>query len=121
MATVTYRMRQRRSSDVLLVAIAAYVGILSSLAVQDGCFNIGITYDGRPKPGTPRAAYCAPIDGWYRWVLFPAGSMLLAFVLSRLLQRYRHARKWSLAIVLVVALANVVLSHALDYYHFEPL
>jgi hypothetical protein len=109
-------LARSRSSDALLAALAALVGLIACWGVQGDCFAIPTEYRGRPQPGTPRAGYCAPIDHWYRWVLFPLAGALIALLLSRLLRALSHARLWSLIAVALLAVANYFWLNSLDYY-----
>jgi hypothetical protein len=106
-------MRRARQDDLWLMGVAAFIGLLTCMAVQGGCFDLATEADGRPQSGAPRAGYCGPIDHTYRWLLFPVVGAVVAVGLARLLTGVRHARGLALAIVIVLAIANVVVANTL--------
>lgn len=106
-------MARSRLSDGILVMLSLLLGVFACLGVQAACLGIVTESDGRPEPNTPRAAFCAPVDHWYRWLVIPLGAVLIGLAFSRLLGRLRHARAWSAAAVALLAVAAVVVSSQL--------
>jgi hypothetical protein len=99
-----------------MLCCAAIIGLLACTTVQGLCFDIPTEANGRPQPGTPRAAYCGPIDHWYRWLMFPAAAAVMAVVTSLVLARISHRRAISLGVLVVLAVANLVVVNGLDFY-----
>jgi hypothetical protein len=97
----------------LYPALAAFIGFLTSLAIQPTCFDLQ-TQD-RPDRGSPRAAVCAPFDNDAHWVLVPLVAVLLAVILARLLVRVRHGEWWALGVLTTLAVGLVATIGSLDY------
>lgn len=97
-----------------MVAIA--VGLAACGSVQESCFELTTESFGRPETGTSRAAYCGSIDHWYRWLLFPVVSVVVALGLSRLIRRLPYSRVLSLAVLVALAVANYLVVNSLGYF-----
>jgi hypothetical protein len=103
-------------AQAAVCVIAITIGAASCAVVTGVCLHLPDKAGGRPQPGTPAASYCDPLDHWYRWLFFPIGAMLLALLTTRVAQRSRHAPRWALFLVFVVAVVNTVVVLSLPHY-----
>ncbi len=113
-------MTGSRGSDAALAVLAVLIGLFACLLVQGECFEIETELRGRPVVGTARAAYCGPIDHWYRWLLFPVVALILAGAISRLLRSTRHARAIAAVVLVAVAFLNAGYVGSLTYFFPGP-
>lgn len=105
----------RGRGDLVACAVVtlagAAVGALAAAALQGGCFSLVTEYRRRPDVGTPRAAFCAPFDHWWRWLLCAGVGAALSALGARF-------GSWlGLALAVVVALAVAILANSLTYFH----
>jgi hypothetical protein len=113
-----YRFGVRRLGwrDVWLVMGAVAVGLAACGSIQESCFDVMTEPFGRPESGTPRAGYCGPIDHWFRWVLFPVASVVVALAFFRLFRRFRYSRVLALVMLCALAVANYLAVNSLSYF-----
>jgi hypothetical protein len=89
---------------------------VACVSIQSACFGLQTESRGRPETGTPRAAYCGPIDHSYRWLLFPVVAVLITVALSRLLARVPRGRSLAVSAVCLLAIANYLVVASLGYF-----
>jgi hypothetical protein len=96
-----------------LAVLVGCVGVLCAVVVHSACVNPGPPVS-RPDPGTPRAGYCATMDGR----TLRAALVVLAAALVGVAARRRPG--WTLlatALVTLALLADAVVASSLTFAH----
>jgi hypothetical protein len=89
-------------ATLALVALVAFVSVVSALIVHSACTDPGPPVS-RPEPGTARAGYCATADdGVLRAVIVTAAVVAVALAAAPL----RRRPWWAVIVTAVVVLAS---------------
>jgi hypothetical protein len=99
----------RRRAAVAAGGVAALIGVLACASVQPLCFRVPYGTGGRPEEGSSRAGYCNAIAHWYRWLVFPAATVVVGCVLIRLLRGKKHRYAWTMAVLCVLGAVHLAI------------